>query len=172
MNLTTINTFLLTNSSPDTHKIHHLCLHPCFPNLLFNCKLYKQISKTVILKISDFLKVSNLYLIYLSLHPLPKSFFFWCSCGRSLYSNFIGNIHYFSCCCAVSQPWWIAQKAIINTIESSLFRRADQGFHLTLMEKGEGGTRQLAPEEWVSGVRRVVQVHPRNLPPWISPQYL
>ena len=39
---------------------------------------------------------------------------------------------------------------------------------LTLMAKGQGGSRQLAPEssftpeEWVSEVRRVVQGHPRN----------
>ena len=41
------NTFLLTNSSPDTHKIHYLCLLPCFPNLLFNYKFYKE-SETII----------------------------------------------------------------------------------------------------------------------------
>ena len=149
MNLTTFyNTYIFTYK-PDTHKIHHLCLHPCFPNLLFNCKLYKQ-SETIILKINEFFKSFQTCIIYLSLHPLPKSFFFWCSCGRSLYSNFIGNIHYFSCCCAVSQSWWIAQKAIINTIESCLFRREDQGFDLD--GKGEGGMRQMAPKSSFTSV--------------------
>ena len=60
MNLTTFYDTYIFTYKPDTHKIHHLCLHACFPNLLFNCKLYKQ-SEIIILKINDFLKFSNLY---------------------------------------------------------------------------------------------------------------
>ena len=64
LQLFTTHTFLLTNSSPDTHKIHHLCLHP------YNyCKLYKQ-SETKIkdqwlfkgFKLVQFIFPFNLYL--------------------------------------------------------------------------------------------------------------